>query len=392
MSLASPLVISMRRPATILSCTLILLLPAGLAGQSSSAGTPETQVRQWAVSATASSEGADAAASQATGPPNSESCARLPTAWGHAFAVHFGTTKQWIELTYAIPVHAVRVRARENNAPGSVYQVDLKDPAGALHTVWTGSDKTQCLGWFEVEIPRTPYLVSGVKLYTKKVGTEQIDAVELIGELQATLSISAAPAGSQVFLDDKPLGAVAPDGSFRAIVAPGRHHVKLTAAGYDDWRQEVTLKEDASVNLEARMTRPAADLVLLTQPGVVSVYLDDEPRGVTSSEGRLILKGLKPGSYRLRLALTGYKEWTRAVTLAAGEVVQTEATLEKAGPKPLTLADVEQALTGGLGKARVIALVEEFGVDFTLSDEAEKQLRAAGADSDLLLIIAKAKK
>ena len=37
-------------------------------------------------------------------------------------------------------------------------------------------------------------------------------------------------------------------------------------------------------------------------------------------------------------------------------------------------------------------LVKQFGVDFVLTDEAEKRLRSAGADSDLLLTIAKAKK
>ena len=184
----------------------------------------------------------------------------------------------------------------------------------------------------------------------------------------------------------------APDGSFRAIVLPGSHHVRLTAAGYEDWGQDVTLKEDGSVNLEVHMSRTAAGLILLTQPGQVQVYLDDEPRGVTSPEGRLVLKDLKPGSYRLRLSLAGYKEWSQALTLAAGDAKQTEAKLEPAGPKPLTIADLEQALTGGLSKARVAALVKEFGVDFALTDEAEKRLRAAGADGDLLLAIAKARK
>ena len=164
--------IPMRRLATFLSCTLLplALVTASPAGQSSSPATPETQIRQWAVSATASSEGPDTPASQATGPPNTESCGLGPTAWGQAFAVHFGVPKHWIELSYATPVHAVRVRARETHVPGSIYQVDVKDSAGTLHTVWTGSDNTSCLGWFEVEIPRTPYLVSGVKLHTKKLG------------------------------------------------------------------------------------------------------------------------------------------------------------------------------------------------------------------------------
>jgi len=61
------------------------------------------------------------------------------------------------------------------------------------------------------------------------------------------------------------------------------------------------------------------------------------------------------------------------------------------GPPPLSLAEVEKALTD-LPRKRVAAMIGEFGVDFELTEEAEQRLRAAGADSDLLLAIAKAKK
>ena len=385
----------MRHRLTRVLLSILMPLALALASPGWQAGAPEAggmQLRQWAASAIASSEGADTPASQATGPPNTESCGFHPTAWGQAYTIRFGVPKNWIELSYATPVHAVRVRARETNAPGSVVQVELKDVSGTLHTVWTGSDKTACLDWFEVDIPRTPYLVSGVKLYTKKLHIEQIDAVELIGELQATLSISGAPPGSQVFLDEKLAGATAADGSFRATVLPGSHHVRLTAAGYPDWVQDATLTSDGTVNLVARMAPKTADLTVVTQPGQAQVYLDDEPRGVTSSDGRLLLKNLSLGAHRLRLSLAGYKEWTQTVELAAGDVKQVEAKLQPAGPKPLTLPEVEEALKNGLPNPRVTQLVKQFGVDFAVTDEVEQRLRAVGADGDLLLAIAKARK
>jgi hypothetical protein len=61
-------------------------------------------------------------------------------------------------------------------------------------------------------------------------------------------------------------------------------------------------------------------------------------------------------------------------------------------PPALALAEVESALQNGLPKSKVASLVTEFGVDFALTDDNERRLRAAGADSDLLLVIAKAKK
>ena len=62
------------------------------------------------------------------------------------------------------------------------------------------------------------------------------------------------------------------------------------------------------------------------------------------------------------------------------------------GPPPLALNEVVDALQKGVPAARVVSLVSQFGVSFALTDDAEKQLRAAGADTNLLLVIAKAKK
>ncbi len=62
------------------------------------------------------------------------------------------------------------------------------------------------------------------------------------------------------------------------------------------------------------------------------------------------------------------------------------------GPPPLALAEVLEALQKGVPAPRVASLVTQFGVSFALSDDAEKQLRSAGADTDLLLAIAKSKK
>jgi len=62
------------------------------------------------------------------------------------------------------------------------------------------------------------------------------------------------------------------------------------------------------------------------------------------------------------------------------------------GPPPLALNEVVEALQKGVPSARVTSLVGQFGVSFALTDDAEKQLRAAGADTNLLLVIAKSRK
>lgn len=62
------------------------------------------------------------------------------------------------------------------------------------------------------------------------------------------------------------------------------------------------------------------------------------------------------------------------------------------GPPALGLQEVLDALSSNVPKPRLLALIEQYGVDFALNADIENQLRAAGADDDLLLAIAKAKK
>lgn len=85
-------------------------------------------------------------------------------------------------------VHATEVDIRESYGNGFVYQVDLLDTDGALHTVWTGTDPTQpgSPTDFVVKFAATPYVVKGVKIYVNTDhdlnAWEEIDAVRLLGE------------------------------------------------------------------------------------------------------------------------------------------------------------------------------------------------------------------
>jgi len=63
-----------------------------------------------------------------------------------------------------------------------------------------------------------------------------------------------------------------------------------------------------------------------------------------------------------------------------------------AGPPLFTFQDIVDMLQGEIAPDRIADLVAERGVDFALTDAAEKRLRAAGAHSELLLAITKAKK
>jgi predicted metalloprotease with PDZ domain len=67
-------------------------------------------------------------------------------------------------------------------------------------------------------------------------------------------------------------------------------------------------------------------------PGGARVYIDDEPVGTTSPEGRLKLINLSPGAHRVRLAHRGFQDYEKTVQLTSGETTRVGTPLVVAAP------------------------------------------------------------
>src|ERR1017187_8144163 len=78
-------------------------------------------------------------------------------------------------------------------------------------------------------------------------------------------------------------------------------------------------------------TAPAASpptLLIESTPGQSQVYVDDEPVGTTSQQGRLKLSKLPAGGHRVRVSLSGYEDHEEAVTLTDGHVTTVATVLQ----------------------------------------------------------------
>jgi hypothetical protein len=73
-------------------------------------------------------------------------------------------------------------------------------------------------------------------------------------------------------------------------------------------------------------------LIIKTTPGQAQIYLNDEPKGVTSTEGEIRFPALRPGSYKLRVSLLGYQSYEKLVTITAGEDQNVDVTLVQNSP------------------------------------------------------------
>ena len=142
---------------------------------------------QWAASARAGSEYGKThySAARATGAPNVPVVGNSPDAWCPAVR---NVGMDWLEVTFANPVSAVEVRARQSDVSGAIAKVEAIEPDGTAHVWWEGVDPYQApavrkIVWFGVRVPRTAYLVARVKFTLNLAsgpGYKQIDAVQLL--------------------------------------------------------------------------------------------------------------------------------------------------------------------------------------------------------------------
>ncbi|MFZ0961555.1 MAG: PEGA domain-containing protein [Terriglobia bacterium] len=103
----------------------------------------------------------------------------------------------------------------------------------------------------------------------------------------------------------------------------------------------------------------AAPAVLLIEssPGQSQVYIDDEPVGTTSQQGRLKLTRIAAGDHQVRISLGGYQDYEGSTTLTAGETTTISAALQRApSPSPPPRPQAEETPTANPGQAGYLGI------------------------------------
>ena len=183
---------------------LSLIFVLGLGACSSSAGelSPATalpfeespplqsgQLYQWASGAEASSEFADPewSASQATGEPDTPRCGDYQTAWATAGS----DTIETLVLTYTLSVHVTGINIVQSFKPNQVVQVDLVgafDRGVKIYESEPMQVDQPCPYTLSIPVEKTEGRFNKVRITVDQsvlgLGWNQIDAVELVGEIE----------------------------------------------------------------------------------------------------------------------------------------------------------------------------------------------------------------
>jgi len=169
---------------------------------------------------------------------------------------------------------------------------------------------------------------SGYKDYTKQVtvkaGETTFVNANLVEET-GSISVRSSPSGANVYLDCSPEGATS---KIISGVSVGSHTITITKSGYKDYTKQVTVKAGETTFVNANLVEETGSISVRSSPSGANVYLDCSPEGATSK----IISGVSVGSHTITITKSGYKDYTKQVTVKAGETTFVNANLvEKTG-------------------------------------------------------------
>lgn len=155
----------------------------------------------------------------------------------------------------------------------------------------------------------------------------------------ATLTVSCAPSGARVLVDQKQIGTC----PFSAPVRlnAGARVLEAFADGYFPQRRELALPGGGATSVEVRLTSKERDGLLVIKSGVpgAEVALDGRPLGTAPAES-----GVSPGAHVIVVRRDGHDEARSQVVIGRGE--RKELSLD---PTPRPSIVTRWWFWGGIG-------------------------------------------
>ncbi len=175
-------------------------------------------------------------------------------------------------------------------------------------------------GEYQVELRAERYLPFSAVVAVAGLDQEQ----SLVAELSAAwapVSFTSDPPGAAVFNGAENLGET----PLTAELAAGRHAIRITASGYNPWRQEIdVVAGEPLVVPEARLEPADAALSLASRPPGAGVTVNGDYQGLTP-----LTVALSPTRRNeVRLFKQGYRPVLKSFTASAGERRQLNVDLQ----------------------------------------------------------------
>jgi WD40 repeat protein len=137
-----------------------------------------------------------------------------------------------------------------------------------------------------------------------------------LDKLVAKFTLTSNVANARVSLDDKIIGNTDSKNTITAEIDPGTYTVVVSANGYEDFRNIITLR-DGQQNIQANLLLVVANFTVVGNVAGAEILVGDKFRGVLNEENEFNIK-LPPGNYPVTVKAAGYRDFTTIITLKGG--------------------------------------------------------------------------
>jgi len=165
---------------------------------------------------------------------------------------------------------------------------------------------------------------SGYEDYTKQVTVTAGETTPVnanLVEQTGAISVSSTPSGANIYLDGSYKGTTPKTISG---VSVGSHTIKITKSGYEDYTKQVTVIAGETTPVNAYLDEQTGAISVSSTPSGANIYLDGSNKGTTPKT----ISGVSVGSHTIKITESRYKDYTKQVTVTAGETTTVNAKLE----------------------------------------------------------------
>jgi len=175
-------------------------------------------------------------------------------------------------------------------------------------------------GTYKIEVKMDGYKSCCENVEVNADKQNQLDAVLQI--LTGSLNIKSEPSNAAIIVDGNEVGNTPAN---ITDLVPGKHLVKISMEGYENWSESLELSPDKKNQITAILQQLTGSLNIKSKPSNATIIVDGNEVGNTPAN----IPDLEPGKHLVEISMEGYENWTESVEVSPDKENQITAVLQQ---------------------------------------------------------------
>ena len=174
-------------------------------------------------------------------------------------------------------------------------------------------------GTYKIEVKMDGYKSCCENVEVNADKQNQLDAVLQI--LTGSLNIKSEPSNAAIIVDGNEVGNTP---SNITDILPGKHLVKISMEGYENWSDNVEISPDKENQVTAVLQQLTCSLNIKSEPSNAVIIIDGNEVGNTPAN----IADLIPGKHLVQIKMDGYRNWKESLDIVQEKVTALTAVLQ----------------------------------------------------------------